>query len=261
MKRKIIRIEEHLCDGCGECITACSEGALELVDGVAKLVREDFCDGFGDCIGDCSTGALLVEEREAPAFDEPATRRHLRETQGEAAVLRMDSAQHRHLLRSVPAPAGCPGAQARALPEPPARPQASAAQDGSAPPSELRQWPIQIHLVPPEAPYFRDKELVVMSTCAPLAVTDVHQRYLRGRSVVVGCPKLDDTSPYVAKMTAILQEPTIPKVIVPRMEVPCCAGLTMLAEQAVRATGRDDLTLQEDVIGLDGTVKETRTLI
>jgi hypothetical protein len=129
----------------------------------------------------------------------------------------------------------------------------------AAQPSELRQWPVQIHLVPTEAPYFQNKELVVMSTCTPLAMPEVHQRYLRGRSVVVGCPKLDDTRQYAFKLGAILRDATIPKVIVPRMEVPCCGGLTQIVEEAVRASGREDLVLQEDVIGLDGTLRGSRT--
>ncbi|MFC1729221.1 hypothetical protein ACFL6I_02695, partial [candidate division KSB1 bacterium] len=148
----------------------------------------------------------------------------------------------------------CPGSAMRQF----AKPDRQAApSNGSGPvvnQSELRQWPIQIHLVQPGAPFFRDRELVVMNTCGPLASADVHWRYLRGRSVVVGCPKLDYTEPYPEKLGAILSEPSIPKVIVVRMEVPCCGGLTKITEEAVRLSGRNDLIFQEDTIRMDGTI-------
>ena len=127
-------------------------------------------------------------------------------------------------------------------------------------PSELSQWPIQFHLVQPGAPFFKDKELVIMSTCGPVASADVHWRYLRGRSVIVGCPKLDDTRPYVPKLAEILKETSIPKVIIARMEVPCCGGLTMMVQQAVEMSGRYDLVVQEDVIGVDGSMKSVREI-
>jgi len=190
MKRKIITIDEDLCNGCGECITACAEGALQLVDGKAKLVKEQFCDGFGDCIGECPTGALKIEEREA----------------------------------------------------------------------ELEQWPVQIHLVQPGAPFFRDRELVVLSTCAPVASADVHWRFLRGRSVAVGCPKLDNTAPYAEKLGAILAESSIPKAIIVRMEVPCCGGLSQIVREAAALSGRTDLVVEEVTVALDGDVVGTREL-
>ncbi|UCE06681.1 MAG: 4Fe-4S binding protein [bacterium] len=262
MKRKIIKINEELCNGCGNCIVGCSEGALQLIDGKARLVKEDFCDGFGDCIGTCPTGALTIEEREAVDFDEQAAKAHLLETQGIEAVWQMEEAQKRH--HAIEAEEhlhfGCPGSRMREIKRPAQKTAATQNAIGQVMQSELAQWPVQIHLVPPTAPYFKNKELVVMSTCGPLASADVHWRYLRGRSVVVGCPKLDDTRPYASRLGAILQEPTIPKVIVVRMEVPCCGGLTMIVEEAVRFSGRDDIIVEENIIGIDGVVKDIRVI-
>jgi len=294
--RKIIEIDESLCNGCGDCVVGCAEGAIQIVGGKAKLVREDYCDGFGDCVGHCPTGALRVVEREAPAFDERATMANLRAAGGEEAVRRYEEAQARH-ARQPAAPAhggGCPGSAQRVLrpaspsgsgapavgglplaspalsgaagPRPPAGPAAAnrSAAGGAAAapvliPSELNQWPVQLHLVRPGMPFFRDRELVILSDCGPVASAEVHQRYLRGRGVVMACPKLDDTSSYAAKLGAILSDPTIPKALVVIMEVPCCRGLTQLALQARALSGRDDLVLEEHVLALTGEIKEIRT--
>lgn len=257
MKRQIIKIDEQLCNGCGNCIIGCSEGALKLVDGKAKLVKEDFCDGFGDCVGTCPTGALIIEEREAVPFDEEAVKEYLLDVQGIEAVWRMEEAQQRHQSKETEQhlSLGCPGAQIMEL-----KRSSEERTVVQANPSELQQWPIQIHLVPPVAPFFKNKELVVMSTCGPLALADAHSRFLRGRSVVVGCPKLDDTRPYSSKLGAILQELTIPKVIVPRMEVPCCGGLTMIVQEAITISGRDDIILEEHIIGINGTIRDVRVV-
>ncbi len=256
MKRKIIRIDDELCNGCGECMTSCSEGALQMVDGKARLVKEDFCDGFGDCIGRCPTGALTVEEREASDFNGSEVKKYLLETQGVEAVWRMEEAQNQH-HHTKKMPHACPGAQQLTFQEPARDQTMSMNNPPSVLPSELRQWPVQIHLVNPSAAYFKNRELVVMSTCGPLASADVHWRFLRGRSVVVGCPKLDDTSPYVSKIAAILREPTIPRVIVPRMEVPCCGGLTRIVQDAVKLAERKDIIIEEHIIGVDGMIKKS----
>lgn len=263
MKRKIIRIDEDLCNGCGNCIVGCAEGALQLVDGKARLVKEQFCDGFGDCIGTCPTGALTIEERESEGFDPEATKANLRATQGDAAVDRMEAAEQEHAAPSAPGDAaprgGCPGLRMRVPSPGPAATAATAAVEGTGLPgqvikSDLQQWPVQLHLVAPDAPYFRNRELVVLSTCAPVASADVHWRYIRGRGVVVACPKLDRTAPYTEKLAAILRDTSIPKVVVVRMEVPCCGGLTRLVAQAVAASGRDDLEMEEIVVGVDGSI-------
>ncbi len=255
MKRKIINIDEELCDGCGNCVTGCSEGALQILDGVAKLVKEDFCDGFGDCIGACPTGALSMAEREAAPFNVEAVKEYLQQTQGQEAVWRMEEALNRHDIKEdiTDIPFVCPGAQMREINRIPTS-EADSPQRSQEMPSGLGQWPVQLHLVPPKTHFFENKELVVMNTCGPLASPNIHDRYLKGRSVVVGCPKLDDTTNYAAKLGSILKENKIPKVIVARMEVPCCRGLLMITENAVALSGRDDLVLEEHVIGIDGHI-------
>ena len=272
--RKIIKIDEEKCNGCGDCITACSEGALQLVNGKAKLVKDDFCDGFGDCLGKCPTGALVIEERAAPEFDIEATKVHVRSLGGREAVAALEQAHQRHesgpkrtLLQEVKAPptrpsGGCPGSAMRAMPlDKPAIPT-SVTGDGPAHaiPSELTQWPIQIHLVQPTAPFFKNKELVVMATCGPVASADVHWRFMRGRSIVIGCPKLDRTDGYVEKLAAILSEPSIPRVLVVRMEVPCCGGLTSIVAEAVQMCGREDLCAEEVTLGLNGDLRGSVSL-
>jgi ferredoxin len=276
MLRKIIEINEELCDGCEECITDCAEGALAMVNGKAKVVKEQYCDGFGDCVKACHTGALVVVEREAEEFDMDATREYLQETQGVGAVERLEQAHDRHMADvkqtvatggnggAAPMGGGCPGSQMRVL-QPQSQAPAPQPTAGSMPaqvnPSELTQWPIQIHLVPPSAPFFQDRELIIMNTCGPLASADVHWRYLRGRGVVVGCPKLDNTGPYAEKLGQILQMNNIPKVTVVRMEVPCCGGLTAITEQAVQISGRTDIEMQEDILGVDGALRISRTVV
>lgn len=263
MKRKIIEIDEALCNGCGNCITGCAEGALQLIDGKARLVKEQFCDGFGDCIGTCPTGALEIVERESEEFDVAATREHVRGLGGDEAVERMDKAAVKHEEKSAPA-GGCPGLRMRfgakdEVKKEAVKPVDSNAQ-GQVIRSDLDQWPIQLHLVQPQAPFFDGKELVVLSTCGPVASPDVHWRFVRGRALVVACPKLDRTEGYVEKLTAILKENNIPKVIVVRMEVPCCGGLTQITQAAVDGCGRDDLIFEEATIGLDGEIKHIEVL-
>ncbi len=262
MKRDIIKINEDLCDGCGNCIVGCSEGALQLVDGKAKLVKENFCDGFGDCIGTCPTGALTIQKRETVPFDEEATKKHLLESQGIEAVWRMEEAQQKHEAEQQEEQIhlGCPGSRSRELKTTAETVTEDAEQNCQAIPSELGQWPVQLHLVQPGAPFFKNKELVIISTCGPLASADIHWRYLRGRSVVVGCPKLDDTRNYARKLGEIFKEPTIPKVIIVRMLVPCCGGLTMIAEQAVNMSGRMDLLIEEHVLSVDGKLQHLKSM-
>ncbi|HPQ41674.1 MAG TPA: 4Fe-4S dicluster domain-containing protein [bacterium] len=255
-RRKIIRIDEKKCNGCGKCINACSEGALKLINGKATLVREEFCDGFGDCLGECPTGALTIEERDAEAFDLAATAHHVSATRGDDGVEKLMASARQHGL----AGGGCPGSRMITRPERTAPPVNSTGHGlpGQAIPSELTQWPVQLHLVNPAAPYFNGRELVVLSTCGPVASADIHWRFLRGRSVVVACPKLDRTEPYAGKLTEILANPSIPKVIVVRMSVPCCGGLTMMVREAASATRRDDLIVEEVVVGVDGSIQEPR---
>jgi NAD-dependent dihydropyrimidine dehydrogenase PreA subunit len=258
-RRKIIRIDESLCAGRGACETGCAEGALKVVDGKAKLVKEQFCDGFGDCIGTCPTGALQIEERDCDEFDLAATSRHLRKTQGEAAVRRMEEANRRHAhAGQEPAvmPCGCPGTLARTLKPSgaPPVPTGGAALPPRVNASELSQWPVQLHLVQPGAPFFEGHELAVLSTCSPIASADAHWRFLRERAVVVACPRLNRTEGYADKLAQILAQAGTPRVIVVRMEVPCCGGLTAIVERAAELSGRTDLAVDEVTVGLNGDV-------
>lgn len=254
MNRKIIEINEELCNGCGECVTGCAEGALQIVNGKAKLVNEVFCDGLGACIGDCPTGALKIIERDAPEFNEAAAEEHLQE--------KTPPPDSRAKHATGQSAGGCPGIQIRFTE--PSKVEKSKGEShgisGQVIPSELNQWPTQLHLLPPVAPFFKNRELVVLSTCAPSASPDVNWRFIRGRAIAIACPKLDRTEGYVEKLTEILKSNGIPKVIIVRMEVPCCGGLTMMVKEAARRSGRTDLVVEEATIGLDGDLKEIITM-
>ena len=260
--RKIISIDENLCNGCGNCITGCAEGALKLVNGKAKLVKDDFCDGLGDCIGTCPTGALKIVERKANNFDQNATRAHVAQQLGAAGLAQLDRVTTQRVHKST-SQHSCPGARNIDRSQGTASLESNKSDGGypmQAIPSELQQWPVQLHLVQPTAPYFKNRELVILSTCSPVASADIHWRFLRGRSVVLACPKLDHTEPYLEKLAAILAEPTISRVIVVRMSVPCCGGLTAIATQAHQSTGRSDLVLDEVTVELNGDITTTRFL-
>jgi Fe-S-cluster-containing hydrogenase component 2 len=268
--RKIIKIDEELCDGCGDCVLGCAEGALQIVDGKAKIVREDFCDGFGDCVGVCHSGALTIEEREVPDFDPGAVREHIARTRGEDGIKQFDSAARRHGPATQGVHGGCPGSAMRVFPTagggvspsspnpspvqgtPALSPAAGGADPGQVIAPNLGQWPVMLHLVPPHAPFLQGKELCVLSSCSPAAMPDAQWRFIKGRGVVMACPKLDRTDPYVEKLTAILANPSIPRAVVVRMEVPCCSGLTAMTVQAAQRCGRDDVQVVEATVGVDG---------
>ena len=216
MIRKIIKIDESKCNGCGACAAACHEGAIGMVDGVAKLLREDYCDGLGDCLPACPTGAITFEEREAPAYDE-------------AAVLAAKAQK-----KSPCSGGGCPGSMARALAQKPASPAAAA----SAPvASQLRQWPVQIKLAPVNAPYFDGAHLLVAADCTAYAYGNFHNDFIKGRVALIGCPKLDMVD-YTEKLTAIIAQNDIQSLTIVRMSVPCCGGIEHAAKEALRASGK-----------------------
>ena len=229
MKRRIIHIEESRCNGCGLCAAACHEGAIEMVNGKARLTREDYCDGLGDCLPACPTGAITFEEREAPAYDH-------------AAVLAAKAAR----AADTPLPCGCPGSQSRAIRRPEAAPTAGDI------PSELRQWPVQIKLAPVNAPYFDGCDLLIAADCTAYAYGAFHRDFIRGRVTLIGCPKLDEGD-YSEKLTAILAQNDIRSVTVVRMAVPCCGGIQRAAERAVSASGKP-LSLHTVTVGTDGTL-------
>ncbi len=213
MLRKIIKIDEEKCNGCGACAAACHEGAIAMVDGKARLTREEYCDGLGDCLPACPTNAISFEEREAPAYNE-------------AAVKASKAAQAPGTLAC-----GCPGTQAKAIR------QESAACPAQAVASQLSQWPVQIKLVPVNAPYFAGAHLLIAADCTAYAYGDFHREFMRGHITLIGCPKLDDGD-YADKLTRILAENDIKSVTIVRMEVPCCAGLENAVRRALQASGK-----------------------
>lgn len=232
MIRKIIHIDQEKCNGCGACANACHEGAIEMVNGKAVLTNEHYCDGLGDCLPACPTGAIRFEEREAPAYDE-------------AAVHAAKMKKH-----GISAAAGCPGSRARLLSRAPAQPATPLNQ----PESQLRQWPVQIKLAPVNAPYFEGANILVAADCTAYAYANFHQKFIRGRIVLVGCPKLDEGD-YTEKLTRIFSENNIKSLTIVRMEVPCCGGLERAAKNALQASGKF-IPWQVETISVDGRILE-----
>lgn len=237
--RKIIRIDEKKCNGCGLCATACHEGAIDIVDGKAKLVREHFCDGLGDCLPNCPAGAISFEEREADAYDEAA----VKESQlkkGETAMKHTDHSHHS---------GGCPGSRVAAI--------RAAAQDNlpSAPAkavSRLQQWPVQIKLVPVNAPFFDGAKLLIAADCTAYAYGNFHEEFMKGKVTLIGCPKLDAVD-YTEKLKQIIQNNNIQSVTILRMEVPCCGGIQNAAQKALQASGKF-IPWQVVTISTDGKI-------
>ena len=230
MLRRIIRIDEDKCIGCGLCAKACHEGAIEMIDGKAKLTREDYCDGLGDCLPACPVDAISFEEREAPAYDEAAVKK----AQAEKKAAKL--------------PCGCPGTMSKAIKRTPC--DASAASQSV--PSQLRQWPVQIKLVPVNAPYFDGANLLIAADCTAYAYANFHQEFIRNRITLIGCPKLDEGD-YAQKLTAIIANNDIKSVTIVRMEVPCCGGIENAAKRALQASGKF-IPWQVVTISTDGRI-------
>lgn len=230
MIRRIIKIDEEKCNGCGACATACHEGAIDMINGKAVLTRENYCDGLGDCLPNCPTGAITFEEREAPAYDEAAVKA------AQAAKAAKASA------------CGCPGEQAKTI----ACPSAAAPQAVTAQPSQLRQWPVQIKLVPVNAPYFDGAKLLIAADCTAYAYGNFHQEFIRNHVTLIGCPKLDATD-YSEKLTQILAQNDIKSITLTRMEVPCCGGMEHAVKQALINSGKM-IPWQVVTISADGRI-------
>ena len=263
MERDIVIIDEDKCNGCGLCVPACAEGAIQMIDGKAKLVADNLCDGLGACLGHCPQDAIKVIKREADDFDEEAVEEHLKKNAPE----KLDAFHAEH--GKAPAGGGCPSAQVQdfAKPAPPAgggcpsarmmnfdnKPEQESNVSGQRP-SELRQWPVQLHLVPPTAPFFQGADVVLAADCAPFAFADFHKDVLKDKALAIACPKLDDTSPYVDKLTAMITQSGIKSLTVVLMEVPCCGGLLGMAKQAIANSGQD-IPLETIVVGIQGDIK------
>ncbi len=233
--RKIVKIDEEKCNGCALCIPNCAEGALQIVDGKAKLTSEKFCDGLGACLGHCPQDAITVIEREAVEFDERAVEAYLHK---------------KHEAESHPKPvfASCPSSKPMQFN---ARGESGSIARAV---SQLTQWPVQLKLVPIKAPYFQDADLLVAADCVPFAYANFHQDFIKGKVVIIGCPKLDDIQYYEEKLTEIFKSNSIKSVTVPYMEVPCCFGLVKAAEDAIAASGKN-IPLKKIKIGIRGEIQ------
>lgn len=236
--RNIVKIDEDKCNGCGQCVTACAEGAIQIIDGKAKLVSEVYCDGLGACLGTCPEDAITIEQREAEEFDEAATEAHLSE-------------QRKAKSREMPV---CPGVAVRDL-----KPRARTEPSAESAPSRLSHWPVQLRLLSPAMPCFADADLLLVADCVPFAMGDFHDKLLKDNSVAVGCPKLDDVEFYIEKVAAILKANKLKSLSVVHMEVPCCSGMTHIAREAI-ARSEVKIPFEDITIGINGEICKTETI-
>ena len=240
-ERKIIKIDEELCDGCGECVPSCAEGAIEIVDGKARLVAEKYCDGLGACLGECPNGALTVVEREAEEFDEEAVEGYLSsKAQGESP-------------EEAAMACGCPSAQIKAFTPSASFQEANEPALQASAVSALSHWPVQIRLVPPTAPFLKGADLLVAADCTPVAYPNFHQDFLKGKVVMVGCPKFDEIQDYIQRFADIFNTADIKSITVVVMEVPCCQGLPIIVEKGMEMAGKR-IPMEKVVISARGDV-------
>jgi ferredoxin len=237
LKRKIIRIDEELCNGCGNCVITCAEGAIQITEGKARVIAERYCDGLGACLGECPTGALTIVERVADDFDAEAVEEHLA------------SQKEAQKAPEPPMACGCPSSQIRTFSPGPGR-ESPAGASGR---SELTHWPVQIRLVPPNAPFLKGAHLLIAADCVPVAYPKLHDDFLKGRVILLGCPKFDDVQAYVEKFRDIFKSAEIRSVLVLDMEVPCCSALPKIVKSGMEEAGKD-VPLEEVVISPRGEV-------
>jgi len=240
--RKIIEIDENKCDGCGLCVTACHEGAIQIINGKAKLVRDDYCDGLGDCLCSCPQDAINIVERDAAEYDQVAVDAHLAKSN-----------------KPAQASGGCPGTMAKMFDKKESASSCdcdcscSGAETEPTAQSQLGHWPVQLTLLAPNAPYFQNADLLLAADCVPFAVADFHGKFLSGKTVAIGCPKLDDAGSYAAKLTEIFKLNKINSLTVVHMEVPCCSGMMGIVKHAIEASGID-LKVKDITISLQGEI-------
>jgi ferredoxin len=234
--RKIVKIDEEKCNGCGACVPACVEGALQIIGGKARLVSEEYCDGLGACLGECPQGAISIDEREAMEFDEEATKHHVKQEERVTDKL----------------PCGCPSTTVRQFER---GNRAGAAPGGAVRhQSMLHHWPVQLALVPQSAPFLQGADIVLAADCVPFAYADFHHDFLKDHALLVACPKLDDFQAHQRKLTDILSHSDIRSLTVLHMEVPCCSGLANIAKHAIRLSGKK-IPFKEQTIGIGGDIK------
>ena len=241
--RKIIEIDEELCDGCGQCVPGCAEGSLQIVDGKAKMVSDNLCDGLGACIGECPTGALRIVEREADEFDEEAVEKYLAEKEAEK--------QKQPLTLAC----GCPSTNNQTFAPGSSCRDANIPASFEAGESALSHWPIQIRLVPATAPFLKEADLLVLADCCGIAIPTLHRDLLKGRVVMIGCPKFDDVQEYIDKFADIFKTANIKSVMAVIMEVPCCSGLPMIVKKGMEEAGKN-ISIKELVISTKGNILE-----
>jgi NAD-dependent dihydropyrimidine dehydrogenase PreA subunit len=240
--RKIIEIDEELCDGCGQCVPSCAEGALEIIDGKARIIADKLCDGLGACLGECPTGALRVIEREADEFDEEAVEEHLSEK---------ESAQEKQHIAC-----GCPSAQIQTFVPIESHPEAQIpSPKGTGGESALSHWPVQIRLIPPKAPFLKGADLLVLADCVAVAYANLHSDLINGKVVMMGCPKFDGAQEYIDKFAEIFKIAGIKSITTVYMEVPCCSGLPMIVKKGLEASGQT-IPMADVVISTRGKVME-----
>ena len=245
--RKIIEIDEGLCNGCGQCVPACAEGAIQVIDGKARLLNEQYCDGLGACLGECPTGALKVREREAEEFDEQSVKVHL-QTQADTAP------------GAATMPCGCPSTQLQCFTTRPARHEQREPETETSPASALSHWPVQIRLVSPTAPFLQGAHLLVAADCTPVAYPHFHRDFLEGKVILVGCPKFDETQAYIQRFADIFKTAHIKDVTVVVMEVTCCQGLPVIVKKGMEIAGKS-IPLEQVIIGTQGNILNRERLV
>ena len=243
INRKIIEIDEDLCDGCGQCVPSCAEGALQIIDGKARLVAEVYCDGLGACLGECPTGALKIVEREAEDFDEEAVEERLK-------TIEKKSGADKVLCPSAAPQILSPGISCK---------KANAPVNQESATSALTHWPVQIRLVPPNAPFLKGADLLVVADCAALSYATMHRDFIAGKAVMMGCPKFDNAEEYIQKFTDIFNTADIKSITIPVMEVPCCQGLPVIVQKAMEQFGKK-IPLTKIVISRQGEIISSKLL-
>lgn len=236
MIRRIISIDEDKCNGCGLCVTACVEGAIEIVNGKAKLVKDSYCDGLGACIGECPVGAITIIEREAEPFDETTTKEHKERVKKDL-------------------PCGCPSSASREI----LRSESEHKEPIADLSSQLSNWPVQLMLVSPYAPYLNGADVLLSADCVPFAYADFHRHFINGRKVIIGCPKLDDTEFYIEKLSEIFKNASPNSITIVHMEVPCCSGLIRIANKALALSGKN-VPINDVSISISGEILEEKTV-
>jgi NAD-dependent dihydropyrimidine dehydrogenase PreA subunit len=240
--RKIVEIDEERCDGCGQCVLSCAEGAIQIIDGKARLVSESYCDGLGACLGECPQDALRITERESEEFDPEAVEKYLEER------------DKQHGQPASPAHSGCPSAQIRTFQVLCDQPAAAATAGSSA--SALSHWPVQLRLVPANAPFLKSADLLVAADCVPVAYPNFHRDFLAGKTVLIGCPKFDNPTEYVQKFAEIFKNANVKRITVVDMEVPCCSALAMIVKKGMEMAGKQ-IPIEQVTVNVRGEILDT----